>query len=224
MGKRTKTNKRTKTVKRRNRNTKLRYKGGLPHQCTGEYTLTQFGINDVQIQSFRRNVLSPKDCVINALQLIGMLDIYTANLLRITLVGQFGIDQSQIEQIFILYYGYTFKFDPITSFQDVSNTISCLQVGHVAFAGYQDVNGAKHVFLIGRKTDGHVYYIDPQINQICNLSDPQCLQYIANKQFFFLLKNNQTKLTDAEFRSKGFVNVSGGNDVNVGDVVMDTSA
>ena len=210
MGKLTKTNKRTKTVKRRNRNTKLRYKGGLPHQCTGEYTLTQFGINDVQIQSFRRNVLSPKDCVINALQLIGMLDIYTANLLRITLVGQFGIDQSQIEQIFILYYGYTF--------------ISCLQVGHVAFAGYQDVNGAKHVFLIGRKTDGHVYYIDPQINQICNLSDPQCLQYIANKQFFFLLKNNQTKLTDAEFRSKGFVNVSGGNDVNVGDVVMDTSA
>lgn len=224
MGKLTKTVKRKKTVKRRNRKSKAIYKGGIPPQCTGEYTLTQLGINDAQIQSFRRNVLSPKDCVINALQLIGMLDIYTANLLRITLVGQLGIDQSQIEKIFILYYGYSFKFDPISSFQDVSNTISCLQVGHVAFAGYQDVNGAKHVYLIGRKTDGNFYYIDPQINQICNLADPQCLQYIANKQFYFLLKNNQTKLTDAEFRSKGFVNVAGGNDINVGDVVMDTTA
>lgn len=223
MGKRAKTIKRTKTIKRRNRKSTIIYKGGLPPHCTGEYMLTQFRINDAQIQSFRRNVLSPKDCVINAMQIIGMLDIYTANLMRITLVGQHGIDQSQIEKIFILYYGYTFKFDPITSFQDVSNTISCLQVGHVAFAGYQDVNGAKHVFLIGRKTDGHFYYIDPQINKICNLADPQCLQYIANKQFYFLLKNNHTKLTDDEFRSKGFVNVVGGNDINVGDVVMDTS-
>jgi hypothetical protein len=157
------------------------------------------------------------------MQIIGMLDIYSANLLRITLVGQLGIDQPQIEKIFILYYGYNFKFDSITNFQDVSNTISCLQVGHVAFAGYQDVNGAKHVFLIGRKTDGHVYYIDPQINQICNLADPQCLQYIANKQFYFLLKNNHTKLTGAELRSKGFVNIAGGNEIAVGDNVMDIS-
>ena len=223
----TKTKTKTKSVKRKT-NTKTKSKtklyGGV-NNCTGEYILTQFRINDAQIQLFNRKVISPQDCVINAMQIIGMLDIYTANLLRITLVGQYGIDQPQIEKIFILYYGFTFKFDPVTSFQEFSNDITrCLQVGHVAFAGYQSVNGTKHVFLIGRKTDGHFYYIDPQINQICNLADPQCLHYIAGKSFYYLLKNNQMKLSDDEFRNMGFVNVAGGNDIAVGDNIMDTSS
>jgi len=225
MGKRTKTVKRRKTVKCINSKFKTIYKGGVRPECEGEYMLTQFQITDANIASFMRNVLSPFDCVINALQLIGMLDMYSANLLRITIVGQYGIDEHQIKKIFILYYGYNFEFEPIPSFQDFSNMISCLEVGNVAFAGYQDAHAGAHIFLIGRKTDGLFYYIEPQRNTICNLSeDPECLRYIANKQVYYLLKNNLTRLTDAQFREQGFVNIYGGNEIDVGDFVMGANA
>ena len=44
---------------------------------------TQFAITDDSINSFQRVIASPMDCFINALQIIGIINNISANLMRI---------------------------------------------------------------------------------------------------------------------------------------------
>jgi len=175
---------------------KARVKNSLP-DCND---LSQFQINDENIQSFRRYINSPMDCVINALQLMGLLDTVTSNLFRISCVGTNGFEKDQIEKIFILYKGVNFEFKSTTNFNEFLNLIETkLLPGNVVFAGYTG-----HVFIIGRLLNGNIMYIDPQINKFCDIKTCQNLIMHESKSYY-LLFNSEKKLTIDQLNIIGFV-------------------
>lgn len=203
--------KNNKTVKKsifKSHNHSLKNKTKKHHHVENEYTLTQFKIYDENIEKIKRNYKSPTDCVINAMEIIGMLDFYSANLLRISCVGQgSGIDQYQIKKIFSLYYGYDYVFKEIKSYIDFIKIINTeLEPGNVLFAGYRDIKGFKHVFLIGRLLSGDFVYIDSQtVDPMCNLTtNPDCENFINNKLNYYILKNGNHKLSKLKMIKYGF--------------------
>jgi len=156
-----KTNKTKKTTKHKIvRN--VRIKNSFP-ECN---ILSQFKISDENIMNFKRYLKSPMDCVINALQLMGVLDTISSNMLRISCVGTSGFEKEQIEKIFILYGGVNFEFKSTKDFNEFASIIeNQLLPGNVVFAGYTG-----HVFIIGRYLNGQLVYIDPQLNIILRIS------------------------------------------------------
>jgi hypothetical protein len=167
---------------------------GLP-ECTN---LSQFQITDENISGFYRYIRSPTDCVINALQLFGLLDIVTSNLLRISAYG-FTITKEKIEMMFILFKGNNFDFKSTTNFHEFAQQIETfLKPGYAVFAGYTD-----HVFILARKTNGVIVLIDPQIPTICDINDCQHLIQRPNSNYF-LLFNSPQKLTNQQLQTVGF--------------------
>jgi hypothetical protein len=139
------------------------------------------------------------DCVINALQLIGILDTFSGNILRISCVGSTGFEKDQIEKLFILYVGLNFEFKATNDFDDLLNTIDTqLLPGYVVFAGYTG-----HVFIIGRYLNGKLVYIDPQINTICDIITCQDILKKGGKEYFILF-NSKENLTNPQLEYLGF--------------------
>ncbi len=164
-----------------------------------ERNLSQYTMTDERIQNFKRFVKSPRDCFINAMQLMGMIDIFSANILRISFAGELGFKKEQIELIFTLKTSKPFKFYKM-NYEKFSNTIKNeLEAGNVVFAGYTG-----HVFLIGKIYNGDILYIDPQTEVgLCNLSDENCEKLIQNKGDYFLMYHTDTELSKDELRKLG---------------------
>ena len=161
--------------------------------------LSQFKISDENIMNFKRHIQSPMDCVINALQLMGVLDTLSSNILRISCVGSRGFEKEQIEKIFTLYTGVNFEFKSTKNFDEFANTIETqLLPGNVVFAGYTG-----HVFIIGKYLDGRLVYIDPQLNTICDINICQDMLKNGGKEYFILF-NSEEKLTSTQLEYLGF--------------------
>jgi hypothetical protein len=162
-------------------------------------TFTQFRITDDSINSFQRVIASPMDCFINAMQIIGIINNISANLMRISSAGVTGFSKEQIESIFLLVLKRNVEFKSSDNFQEFSSTIySTLMPNHVCFCGYTG-----HVFLIGRRANGTIVYIDPQVNQLCNLDDPTCQAYVRDKPRYFILFNSDHVIPDENIRQLG---------------------
>ena len=150
-----------------------------------------FQISNADINKFRRLITKPKDCVINALELINVLDGKNADFMRIS-VGDIGLTLDKIEQIFsyvshvkkIKFQNWKFLSTP--NINDLDTVVQNLKPGYVIFCGYEK-NGFAHVFLIGKTDSGVPMYIDPQVNALCDLRDPTCTNYITNAQMYYVL-------------------------------------
>jgi len=158
-----------KSTKNKGKKRSKKMKGGVLEQhglppCT---TVACFPINHEV--NFRRLFRSPMDCVISALQYIGVLDSDAGNIMRITTVGSVGITQEQIEMIFAIKYRCNFNFKGFTDFNEFARIIVTLPIGNILFAGYKTLTNVKHVFIFVN-LDGRIFYMDPQtIN--CDISD-----------------------------------------------------
>jgi hypothetical protein len=192
----------TKTHKLRNnkkisKNKKLKkMKGGLleSHGLPECNMLSQFFISNDNINNFSRHFQSPMDCFINAMQIMNVVDAKSANIMRISTLGKTGFTKEQIELIFIYTYGNNFDFKKTNDYNEWSTWIATyLQPSHIVFAGYTN-----HVFLIGRLLDNTIVYIDPQVQQLCNLNDPTCSQYVQNQKEWYLLFMSQEFLTEEQ--------------------------
>jgi len=162
-------------------------------------TFTQFAITDDNINGFQRVIASPMDCFINAMQIIGIINNISANLMRISSAGVTGFSKEQIESIFLLVLRRNVEFKSSANFHEFSSTIhSRLWPGYVCFCGYSG-----HVFLIGRKADGTIIYIDPQVNQLCNLDDLTCQAFVRDKSRYFILFNSEHLIPDENIRQLG---------------------
>ena len=161
--------------------------------------LSQFGMTDNNIGSFKRYIQSPMDCFINALQLMGLIDVLTGNMVRISCAGQLGFTKPQIEKVFILYKGHNFDFKSTGNFDEFSQNIeNNLQKNHAVFAGYTG-----HVFILARLANGDIMYIDPQINEFCNVN--KCQDLIRNGgSTYYLLFHSKEKLNQYQLESIGF--------------------
>jgi hypothetical protein len=153
------------------------------------FTIAQFYISDDNLLKFRRLVKKPRDCVINALELLGVLEAVPADLMRIV-VGDTGINASQIEQIFSYVQPSArwrfFRYTDIKTLEQFA--YQGLQPSHVIFCGYQK-NGFKHVFIVGKNHHGQILYIDPQVDAFCPLEQPQCFNYIRDAQEYYILQS-----------------------------------
>lgn len=164
--------------------------------------LSIFPITDENILKFNRTVQSPMDCFINTIELLGIIPSLTANIMRISSAGRTGFTKDEIEKIFILITGCNHDFKGTNSSLEFSEWISRhLPPGHVVFTGYE--GDTRHVFLIGRKVNGVIVYIDPQIGLICDLSDEGCQKYIANKHIFRLLFHSTDRLNSDQLKLIG---------------------
>jgi hypothetical protein len=188
------------------RKTRRKMRGGIGEihgfpPCT---SLSQFKITDEQILTFKRAVPTPMDCFINALQILGVVNNVTANIMRISSAGKTGFTTDEIEKIFIFLSGHNHDFKATGSPQEFSEWIAKnLFPGHVVFAGHQgDIN---HVYLIGRQISGNLVYIDPQLGIFCDLSTDECQGYLKNNRVYRLMFNSLEKLSPEQLTHLGFV-------------------
>ena len=151
------------------------------------FDVAQFKITDDAITKFRRWVKKPRDCVINAMELLGILNDQSADIARI-MVGDQGLKVGQIEDIFSLvepkFHWRFFRFTKLETLAQFTNQE--LKPAHAIFCGYVGQEG--HVFLIAKSASGRVMYVDPQINQLCPLDKSECENFINNKHAYFILQ------------------------------------
>lgn len=169
----------------------------------GTLVLSNFPINDENLKNFRRLASKPPtDCVISALQIIGILDFFTANVLRITKIGRgTGIDANEIESIFSLRANQRFLFMPTNDVNEFAEHIKkYLPSGSVSFCGVTYTNGLNHVFLIGKDSNGNIIKIDPQVvDSYCLLYTDACFRtFSQNTRQYWLLFNYTGYLTEYE--------------------------
>jgi len=166
------------------------------------YTIAQFFISDENLLQFRRWVKKPQDCVLNALEILGVLQATPADLMRIA-VGDHGLNATQIEEIFTYVYPpHRWRFVRYTNIHTLEQfAYQGLQSSHVVFCGYQK-NGFKHVFLIGKTNTGHILYIDPQINEFCPLENAPCYQHIRDAQEYFILQSTLDPVQIQQLQAK----------------------
>lgn len=166
------------------------------------YDIAQFYISDKNLTNFKRYVIKPRDCVINALEIIGILNDTNADLMRIA-VGDKGLDAFQIENIFsYVEPSFRWKFVRYSNIKTLEEF--CFQVlrpSCVVFCGYSKKN-LKHVFLIGKTNQKEIKYIDPQLNLFCNLETKECFRNIRNAQEYYILQTTADKKQVSQIQLK----------------------
>jgi hypothetical protein len=153
------------------------------------FSVSEFKISDENLMKFFKLVDKPNDCVINALQIIGILDRLNADLMRVA-VGDIGLIDTQIKDIFkVVVPSKQWRFLRYTNVKDLAEFTSLyMKPGHVIFCGYEE-HKINHVFLVGKTMSGNVLYIDPQEKVVCDL-DAQCRRFIENKKAYYILQNS----------------------------------
>ena len=209
MRKYTKTkSRRRKTVKRRSRKSK---QGGVRGPCVNtDLKIAEFKITNDNISGFIYKIKRPADCVINAMQIIGMITPDVANIMRIERpeAQASGFTPTQIKAFFRSVYHREYQFDKSYGFDDFANRINnCLSTSHVSFCGWEDSNNMKHVFLIGRTEQDIFYFIDPQLGpNLLNLSEN--FDILKGKKNLFILETNYKSLTPEALFNAGYVDAS----------------
>jgi hypothetical protein len=167
-----------------------------------KYSVSQFYITDENLAKFGRWVKKPMDCVINALEIIGILEKNSADLMRIA-VGDVGLQIFQIEEIFkYMYPNFSWQFYRYTNIQTLENfCIHELQPSRVIFCGY-NMKGFKHVFLIGKTNNNQILYIDPQVNGLCDLQQAGCFSYIQNAEEYYILQGTTTAQQNLQIQAQ----------------------
>lgn len=134
-----------------------------------------FPINENNFMKFTRDIPKPRDCVINAMHLVNVIDKKHAELMRI-LVGDIGITVKQIEDIFNYlsinfsntpsrwrYFFQPFNLSNTTDRRYIELYINSLMPLNVLFCGMTySMGGDRHVFIIARDSAGIVGIVDPQ--------------------------------------------------------------
>jgi len=215
----------SQTTLRKSQKTRQEYvdtqlRGVLP-KCN---EIVQFPLSDKSIADFKRFVVKPMDCVINALQIAKVLDNKNANILRISCAGETGFTPTQLENVFILHDGHHYEYKEVGTYQELVNIVeTTLKPGHGMFVGYtfyetrqvpvireervfmeEEEFKEGHAFILARKLDGSIWLIDPQSTPIlCDITT--CQGSIMNHPIYNMLYTSSEKLTKPQLRSRGFV-------------------
>tara|TARA_Y100000592_G_C5465742_1_gene316589 strand:- start:202 stop:846 length:645 start_codon:yes stop_codon:yes gene_type:complete len=156
----------------------------------------QFGFSDININVFKRGLKKPKDCVINAMQMLGIIEETPADLMRVLVGENFGITKEQLQSCFEILYrkeNLSWRFETYTNITTLSNFVKDkLSPSRAILCGYDN----KHVFLIAKSENGEMFMIDPQLdlpNNMCSLSHGEsrdkCFDLIGNKEKYHILKS-----------------------------------
>lgn len=168
-----------------------------------EKKLATFDFTNENMDQFSRDIIRPMDCVINALQLLKLLDNDTAQLLRLSCVGTQGLVINQIEKM-TNYMSYR-KDGTLMMFSEIDNwdvfvelISSTLNYNSACFCGYRNNQGFSHVFVIARDENGDLFLLDPQMDtELCILSEDACVNEIKNNiNSWYVLEVTNIDLND----------------------------
>jgi hypothetical protein len=157
-----------------------------------EMEVVQFPITNEQLLRIQRTVVRPRDCVINAMEIIGIIDGRSADIMRI-MVGDLGIPTEKIENIFEFSFRRSFTFTPDNRMDLLDFFLTnSLMPNNIVFIGVEYISGEKHVFLIGKTETNALIYIDPQApSSMCDLRETACFQTVfQNVINYYILQVN----------------------------------
>lgn len=155
-----------------------------------QWTIAAIPITQEQIFQTSRLLAAPRDCVINAMQLLGIVPQDTAAVMRI-MVGDTGLLPDQVTRIFEFVYRRPFilEYQPISNLPLLDQELEMLPFSHAAFVGIRYPTGSGHVFIVGKSDTGSLVYLDPQRPTLCNLYDINCkVDVFGSAESFFILK------------------------------------
>jgi hypothetical protein len=174
--------------------------------------MSQFTVTQEQIMDFQRYIDSPADCFINAFQILGFIDLNTANLLRI-IKGDTGFLNTEIESIFALYLRKNVSYSYYYT-DNIDHWYQAIQLNllpsHACFVGYHPQEGEMgHYFLIVKNEEENLILIDPQMDGgiFCELINNECLGRINRGPGFnyHILSESQGQLNVAQLAQLGFI-------------------
>ena len=156
------------------------------------FEIATFYITEENFKNVRRYVKKSRDCVVNVMEMLGIIDNTTADVLRIA-VGDVGLQKNQIEDIFSYFFPQArWRFFPYKNIQTLEEYCQkMLPVSHVIFCGIKTTKDA-HVFLIGKRTDHEIVYIDPQMSVVCELKYSECATHIVNANEYYILQGTMS--------------------------------
>jgi len=149
-------------------------------------TARQFQIFDSYIEAFAGMSPRPADCVINAMEILRILDAQSAGISRI-LVGEMGVQPRAIIEIFDMVYRSSHEWTASNqnSFQLFVDTLMPGYAYFCAIEFLEAIGGiGGHAIVVSKSSDGRAWILDPQLAR--NPSIPR----IGN--FLFPLENYQT--------------------------------
>ena len=150
------------------------------------------------IQNVPRLNPSNIDCVVNAMEIIGILSRQDAGLVR-TRIGVGIIPEYFLEKFQQVNPEYIYRFVQISMRELIPWILYEMLNLTMIFCGYLDqVIG--HVYIIAKDNNGKVFLLDPQLNPpICNLDTMDCFANIANKLSYHILVRDNIPMNIDEF-------------------------
>jgi len=179
-------------------------------------------VNPEIIMGFQSDIkayLTPMDCFINAMQIIGVFDSVQANILRISCIRNQGISAHAIGQM-LTYVSYdtntdsemdvegttSFNFYFFQSFTDPQVWIDTIgsnlsENNKILFAGYEG-----HVFSFARENN-KIYYIDPQLpDKFYELNKETVKKYLTHPgKKYYLATKSTNKLLESDLGILGLM-------------------
>lgn len=133
----------------------------------------EFKITDDNIESFKGMNPNPTDCVINAMEILGLIDSTSAGIARI-IVRDMGVITTRISEIFEFITKIKHNWVTYRDKESFSSIVGSLSPGH-AFFILAEFYGSdmSHAIVIAKNLSGEVFVLDPQIS----LSRPDIPRY-----------------------------------------------
>lgn len=131
--------------------------------------LLVYPLTNARLEAIQRINPKPRDCVINAMEIIGMFNHTEAGIAR-AFVGDVGVPSDRILESFNIT-----NSPNIHSWGQIPDNIAFfnqLPASTVIYVFVVWTNGDSHVMLVGKGNDGELYVIDPQRFQDVGVSGP----------------------------------------------------
>ena len=160
------------------------------------YDVAVFPMNDELFNIFERKGGYRTDCVINALEFIGIATPTSAGAMRIVQNAccPSGLTTTIIQDIFnTLYSDIDWRFIRYTNdVKYLDHLTSSIHMNQVAFCGITwSATDSKHVFLIARTDMDQLVIIDGQTDQRI-LGNKEAMDYLSKGKEWFILKRRDT--------------------------------
>ena len=168
-------------------------------------------IFNFDITKKKKKVPSDKDCVIIALDLLGLISPKTADLMRIVAIGLTGLSAIQIVKIMEITTDYKHRlhiFFKYHLFWEILLQLTT-EENKALFCAITRTNGSRHAFIVVH-FDKRIYVVDPSMlsdaTEITILED-SCPSHTQGITEWYVLFRSEYKLTDEQKKQTGFINL-----------------
>lgn len=167
-----------------------------------EWRLSHFPMTDENLTTMKRYLAKPRDCVINSMELLNIVDSRVAAVMRV-LVGDIGITIDQIILILGLVYIRPFRpiyigMELIDRFFEFVNNDVIFPRSRAIFVALRYRDGDGHMITIGKSVKGELVYLDAQNPTMCDMNMYQCKESIfRNVVGFTIIEYTEPRTLEA---------------------------